>query len=505
LDNETLQVVVDEILPILAGKRIGKIFQLAPNQLAIDFRPGDGRYLFLNFEPSLVPRLYLIRRRVRELEKQSELPSNFLLFARKRLADGQLTKITKDAEDRVVRFTFLVEDESGTIQKFAIVVQLTGKAANLFLLDSENQILECLRETHGDGQEIGQIYHPPQFETAFQPAQKKTSLLETVSEIELKPSDFPLSPASPLSEKLDSHFSKIEIEREFDAQARAATTRLRQELGKREKLRQRLEHDLHRHGEPEELKKSGDLLLANLYAARREGNQVFVVDYFDENVPEIAIEADENLSLQAVAEKFFTRYGKARNAALELTARISNLDSEILNLQSKAADLEAIVEQRDETALSDFVEKNKLASGKQATKVDKPKSKKEPEVASGTRRYRSSDGLEILVGRASKDNDYLTFRVSKSLDWWMHAADYPGSHVVVRNPSKGELPQKTLIEAAELAAKFSQARADAKVAVNYTQRKFVSKPKNAAPGLVRLASFRTILVEPKESGERILS
>lgn len=505
LDNETLQAVVDEILPILAGKRIGKIFQLAPNQLAIDFRPSDGRYLFLNFEPSFVPRLYLIRRRVRELEKQSEQSSNFLLFARKRLSDGQLTKITKDAGDRVVRFAFLVEDESGAVQKFRFVAQLTGKAANLFLLDSENRILERLRETRGDGQEIGQIYNPPPFEAAFQPVREKTSLLETVSKIELKPADFPLSPASPLSEKLDSYFSEIEIEREFDGQARAATNRLRQELGRREKLRQRLEQDLHRHGEPEDLKKRGDLLLANLYQARRQGNQVFVVDYFDENQPEIAIEADENSSLQEAAEKFFARYAKARNAAQELTARIEHLESEISNLQSKAADLEAIVEQRDEAALIEFVEKNKLASGKQAPQTDKPKSKKEPEIASGTRRYRSSDGLEILVGRQAKDNDYLTFRVSKSLDWWMHAADYPGSHVVVRNPSKGELPPKTLIEAAELAAKFSQARADAKVAVNYTQRKFVSKPKNAAPGLVRLASFRTILVEPKESGERILN
>ena len=503
MDGEALQAVVDEILPILAGKRIGKIFQLGSNQLAIDFRPGDGRYLFLNFEPSLVPRLYLIRRRVRELEKQSDLSGNFLLFARKRLSDGQLTRIAKDAEDRIVRFEFLVEEESGqAFQKFKLVAQLTGKAANLFLLDAENRILESLRETHGEGQEVGQIYQPPQFEAQFQPP-KKTTLLEIISEIELKPSDFPLSPASPFSEKLDTYFSNIEAAREFDSAARSATSRLRQELAKKEKLLQRLGQDLRAHGEPETMKRRGDLLLANLYAARREGNRVFVIDYFDENAPEIEIEADENLSLQEVAEKYFARYSKARNAAQELTARISNLESEISNLKSEISNLEKIIERRDETALNEFVEKNKLSGFKQIPKSEKPKSKKEPEIGSGVRRYRSSDGLEILVGRAAKDNDRLTFRIAKSLDWWMHAADYPGSHVVVRNPGKGELPQKTLIEAAELTAKFSQAREDTKVAVNYTQRKFVSKPKNAAPGLVRLSSFRTILVEPKESGERI--
>jgi predicted ribosome quality control (RQC) complex YloA/Tae2 family protein len=66
------------------------------------------------------------------------------------------------------------------------------------------------------------------------------------------------------------------------------------------------------------------------------------------------------------------------------------------------------------------------------------------------------------------------------------------------------VPQRTVHEAAQLAAHFSQARADAKVAVNYAQRKFLSKPKGAAPGLVRMSSYKTLLVEPRESGERVM-
>ena len=121
----------------------------------------------------------------------------------------------------------------------------------------------------------------------------------------------------------------------------------------------------------------------------------------------------------------------------------------------------------------------------------------------GARRYRSSDGYEILVGRAARDNEHLTFRVARSEDLWLHAADYPGSHVVVRKRAREQdVPHRTLVEAAELAAHFSQARKDAKVAVHYTPRKFVSKIKGGAPGLVRLASFRTLLVEPREAVER---
>jgi predicted ribosome quality control (RQC) complex YloA/Tae2 family protein len=98
----------------------------------------------------------------------------------------------------------------------------------------------------------------------------------------------------------------------------------------------------------------------------------------------------------------------------------------------------------------------------------------------------------------------LTFRVARPNDLWLHAADYPGSHVVVRNSARAEIPHQTIVEAAQLAAKFSQAGSDSKVMIHYTQRKFLSKPKGAAPGLVRLSSFRSITVEPREEIERIL-
>ena len=79
----------------------------------------------------------------------------------------------------------------------------------------------------------------------------------------------------------------------------------------------------------------------------------------------------------------------------------------------------------------------------------------------------------------------------------MHAADYPGSHVVIRNPNRKEIPHQTLTEAAKLAAFYSQGKAQTKAAVHYTLKKFVNKPKGSAPGLVSLASFKTILVVPE--------
>jgi predicted ribosome quality control (RQC) complex YloA/Tae2 family protein len=119
------------------------------------------------------------------------------------------------------------------------------------------------------------------------------------------------------------------------------------------------------------------------------------------------------------------------------------------------------------------------------------------------RRYLSTDGYEILVGRASRDNDNLTFKIAQPNDLWLHAGDYPGSHVVVRNPTRKEIPHRTIVEAAQLAGRFSQASEDSKVVIHYTPRKFLSKPKGSAPGLVRLSRFKSLTVEPKESVSRI--
>jgi len=108
------------------------------------------------------------------------------------------------------------------------------------------------------------------------------------------------------------------------------------------------------------------------------------------------------------------------------------------------------------------------------------------------------EGHEILVGRNSRENDELTFRVAAPDDFWMHVADYSGSHVIVRNPSKEKLlPENVLTKAAQLAAYFSQARNSSKVEVHYTRRKHVSKVRHAKPGLVKLSDFDSIRVEPK--------
>ena len=124
-------------------------------------------------------------------------------------------------------------------------------------------------------------------------------------------------------------------------------------------------------------------------------------------------------------------------------------------------------------------------------------------MASKGRPYRTFEleGFTILVGRAERDNDYLTFDVAKPHDLWLHVGGgTPGSHVVVQNPERVEIPRSVLEHAAALAAWYSKARGAPKVDVHYCRASDVKKPRGAPAGLVQLAKHKSIRVKPAPHG-----
>ncbi|MGI9055334.1 MAG: Rqc2 family fibronectin-binding protein [Pyrinomonadaceae bacterium] len=472
MNNTTLEKITVELKNELIGQRFGRIFSLKKLQLAIDFRLNDSKFLFISLEPS-APRTYFIRRKLKELEKESKNPSRFVLFLRKRLSNAELKTVEKFENERIIKFVLSARTDLGQIEIYALIVQLTGRSANLFLLDKNDFILDSLRENSGAGQQIANKFSPPDRPENLQTNEKT----------------FPQNDFETLSEALTFHYQKLDAEKDFQTKAKSAQSKINAEIKKREKLVKKLKQDLENHGDAEKWKRFGDLILANLANAERREDKIIVTDYFDENLPQIEIQAEENLSLTKVSEKYFKRYTKARNAKTEISKRLSMLNTELEKLLDEKAEIETAIAEKNAVFFNFEVEPDKGKSKKLKNKILDSKSK--------ARNFTSSEGFEILVGKGAKDNDHLTFRVAKSNDLWLHAADYPGSHVVVKSRNREEIPNKTLIEAAQLAAFYSQAREELKVAVHYTLRKFVHKPKGAVAGLVNLASFKTILVEPK--------
>jgi predicted ribosome quality control (RQC) complex YloA/Tae2 family protein len=297
-------------------------------------------------------------------------------------------------------------------------------------------------------------------------------------------------------EATDAYFALLEDRRQFVGLKRKLRSHLLSRIRQRRDLLTHLARDLDKFSNGELHQRYGELLLANLHQAVKTASGFQVTDYYDEAQPLIEIPAAGVPTPQETAEHYFKLARKARRGFEKVSDRLPQVENEIAQLEKHLTEL-------DSSTSADAL--NSLAAQLKLPVIEKKPSqpaKKEVRIP-GVRRYRSSDGYEIMVGRAGADNDNLTFRVAKSYDLWFHAADYPGSHVVLRNPQRKPVPPRAITEAAQLAAKFSQARTLPRAAVNYCERKYVTKMKGFAPGQVRLSSFKTVMVEPAEAGERL--
>lgn len=471
MDDATIGAVVAEITPLIVGRSAGKIFQITAQSLAIDFGLRSQGYLFVSVEPAQ-PRMYLIKRRVRDLEKQSTHLGQFGLLLRKDLSNTTVSFVEKEPADRIVWLKFNGIDEVGERKQRSLVVQLTGRSSNLLLLDEQNRILAQLREGQGSGQTISETYQPPPTNST---ARKSLLSREHKS----------------ISESLDAHYLAAAAKQAAEAKIISARAEIRKEISRRARLLQELENDLSSHANAESERRIGDLLLANVGSAKRASGRVVLTDYFAEGTPTIEIEVDDNLTIPEEASRRFESYARSKRARGQIAKRIEAVRAEIAKLKAQSIELESNPPTTNAPTVVQSRASTRSPEGLRDKKIP------------GTRRYFSADGYEILVGRTARDNDHLTFKIAAPNDLWLHAADYPGSHVIVRNPTRKDIPHRALVEAAQLAAHFSQANKDPKVDVHYTQRKFVSKIKGSAPGLVRLLRFKTIIVAPRETGERV--
>jgi len=481
MDDQSIQEIVKEIAPLIINRAPGKIFQLENASMAIDFGLRDRGYLFVSVDPSL-PRMYLIQRRVRDLEKQSTPLAQFALVLKKELAGTRVHSIDKATDDRVVRFDFEGEDDLGNPKRRVLIAQLTGRSANLLLLDGDNKIVQTARKTDTRGQRTGDTYRQPTGPVESSAGRRDSKLLA-----QIRSHDF-----ASASVAADAFFTSLLSEKIRAARVIAARAELRKKIAQQEKLIKQLERDLQTHQDADSQKRMGDLLLANVSSARRRGKLVTLIDYFADDASTVEIEVDEGTSLQEEAARRFALYSRSKRSVAQIETRIEAVQNRLRELQSEQERLENSI------AAGQLIE----APAKSATGASAGGGKKPVRKVPGTRRYLSSDGFEILVGRTARDNDHLTFKVARPNDLWLHTADYGGSHVVIRNSTKKPVPHRTLIEAAQLAGYFSQAKKDPKVDVHHTERKFVSKIKGGKPGLVRLQRFKNLTVEPKEAGTR---
>ena len=238
----------------------------------------------------------------------------------------------------------------------------------------------------------------------------------------------------------------------------------------------------------EHLRRLGDIVTANLHVISRGQARLTAVDFYDPEMKEIDIPLNPAISPQQNAAKFYKDYQKAKTAEKVLTEQIAKGEAELSYLASVLDELSRVESERDmQDIRQELTEGGYLRETGQKKKMKLPASK--PMV------FRSSDGFEILVGRNNRQNDLLTCKLAQKQDIWLHTQKIHGSHVIIACAPETP-PDRTVTEAMQLAAYFSQEREGQNVPVDYTRVKNVKKPAGAKPGMVIYDHYSTAVVTP---------
>ncbi len=240
----------------------------------------------------------------------------------------------------------------------------------------------------------------------------------------------------------------------------------------------------------EELRERAELICANIYRLEKGMSSFEVDNYFKEGMPKEIIKLDISKTPQENSEKLFHDYRRMKNAEKYLTEQMAEARAELEYLETV---LESVDKAENESDLAEIREE--LCE----TGYIDVRTQKKDRRAKPLRPYRfvSSEGINIYAGRNNKQNDMLTLKSAMKGDLWLHTKNVPGSHVIVEG--SGDMPpDRTLTEAAIIAAYYSKAKNSENVPVDYTQVRNVKKPSGAAPGKVIYTNSYTAYVTPDE-------
>lgn len=537
-----------ELTQLVSG-RITKIHQ--PNALEVMLQiraAGANHKLLISIHPSYA-RMHVTNQSV---DNPPE-PPMFCTLLRKHVEGGFIQSISAPAGERIIEMMIESKNEIGDPVTRKLIVEIMGRHSNCLLIDAaNNRILDSLKHLPPSLNSYrtvmpGQTYVAPPAQDKIDPfCASDEQIVDFFSrpreakEVVQQFAGFSQLHAQELLYRLDgtNHTSVFrtflqEIEQAVQPTykehgkvafspialhhleghettyatlgelldrvffARAERDRVKQQAGDLErwlsneidKLRlklKKLDQDYARASKLDEFQLYGELLMANLYQFEKGVSSVTLENYY--NGEKVTISVSPRKTPTENAQSYYTKYNKAKNALVMIVEQKEKAQSEIMYFemlsqqvqQAAPADIEEI---REELAEQGYL---RLRASKKKKKPTKPMPEK----------YMSSKGIPISVGKNNKQNDYLTFKLAKKSDTWLHTKDIPGSHVVIHSDAPDET---TLNEAAMLSAYFSKARDSASVPVDYTEIRQVKKPSGAKPGFVIYFEQKTLYVTPDEA------
>ncbi|MDY0405935.1 NFACT RNA binding domain-containing protein [Virgibacillus sp. 179-BFC.A HS] len=555
-DGIVTKAVTEELQANLLPGRITKIYQPTDTELVFTIRSkGKNHSLLLSVHP-VYARFHLTKERYPNPQE----PPMFCMFLRKYLSGAMLTSVAQYGMERIVCFDVETKNEIGDVTHLRLIVELMGKHSNLMLVEKEKgHILDSIKhigilknryrtvlpgseyklppaqnkqnplEINGDvflqqldfnaGKLDKQIVNrltgispfiarelvrranlgsPQDYKMAFEEIQQDIINQQYLPAIyQDKKEDYHVLQISSFngeihtftspSDMLDAFYSGKAQRDRVKQQAKDLYRIIHNELNKNErKLKKHHQQTVSHAQDAGKYQRLGELLTANMHLVKKGDSEITVINYYDPEQAEVVIPLDPHKTPSENAQHYFKKYQKLKNSKVAMQKEMEKTKEDItyfeqLLQQIDVAGDEDIEEIRDELRDEGFLKKQPRRNHK--NKQGKPKLEK----------YVSTDGTPILVGKNNRQNEYLTMKLAHHNEVWLHTKDIPGSHVVIRATEPSE---KTILEAAQLAAYFSKSQQSASVPVDYTKIRYVKKPNGAKPGFVTYTNQKTVFVTP---------
>ena len=437
---------------------------------------------------------------------KSDKPLRFAQFLSSRIVNGWVTNVSQLGDNRIVCFT--VKRHEAQLKQCAVFnmyIRLWSNAANFIVTDENGIVLDAMRRLPKRGEVTGRAFSPGSFlkprepdDTHSQGSVHSQSSVHSFNNCEKKIKTFEvreLPGSGSFNKKIDEYYAvnagqlSLEVLRE---QARRAYEGSRARINAalcrlREKEKSFLNAD--------RFKIYGDLILSNIAAISPGDKWLEVTSNYispDKINETIRIELDERTAPAAMAGRYYEQYRKAKNGLGEIQREIAEGERE---LNETAEKLNRLLGENNPLILAKLLKSGGISSGAAL-------SKKEKTVRPGLS-FKRGDWL-ILVGRDARENDELLRRHVKGNDLWLHARDYHGSYVFIRQRAGKTVPLDILLDAGNLAIFYSKGRNNGEGDLFYTQVKYLRRAKNGPKGLVIPTQEKNLHVKADDARLRAL-
>ncbi len=482
---EEVARLVDEMRDIAVGARIGKVYDAGDDAVVLRLLRRDGRYSLLASVAGGFTRFHFLPDDVAPRVVEASRPSERAMQLRELLRGGKVHSIDQPGGDRIVRIAVTVRRGGRRIER-ALILELFGRSGRVIVCEGEAR--DVLLVFGRGGIEPGARYwFPP-------PPDRTDRMLFPFDPMQLIPETERASPLA-FHHALARAMARAEATAGFAARRESLRRRIDGEVARHRALLDRLDGDLARAARWQEVEREGELLKAAMGTLRRGQSEALVTDFYDPDLARRPIALDPGKTPAQNVEGYFRRARKLKRGEPVIAMRRRECAEDLEALAPLGARLEAA---GDAESLAE-VESALAALRIRARPHPRPSPARRaaaalPAAERAPRRFRSRQGFEILAGRSARENDRLTFTLARGNDLFFHVTGRPGPHVILRVPRGKVASPESLDDAAFVAAWLGGWRGPERIAVTWTQVKYVKKPRGAPPGTVHVSQEREFWV-----------